>query len=148
MTFAEVLDYCRFHTELDQVEGNEPDDILIKRIVSESVTWSGLTKPVTHPNPNNADPSSRYLLDVGETPISEAGDDRGYELRQKEGTHQCIRGTLHKEEPVGASNENERLRDNGNLEVDDRVKLLVIVVNLTRRGVEVDMELPLEEVRL
>ena len=85
---------------------------------------------------------------MGETPISEASDDRGHELRQAEGTHQCIRRTLHEEERMGASNKDERLRDNGNLEVDDRVKLLVVMVNVTRRRVEVDMELPLEEVRL
>lgn len=46
------------------------------------------------------------------------------------------------------SNENERLRDNGNLEVDDHVQLLVVMVNLASRRIEVDMELPLEEVRL
>ena len=69
-------------------------------------------------------------------------------MRQAEGTHQRERRTFHKEEPVGASNKDERLRDNGNLEVDDRVKLLIVVVNLTRRRVEVDMELSLEEVRL
>ncbi|SRR6266571_6350492 len=116
--------------------------------MSEPVIWSGLTSLVTHPDPNDTDPSTRNLLDVGETPIGEAGDDRGHELRQAEGSHQCIRRTFHKEEPVGASNEDERLGDNGNLEIDNRVKLLVVVVDLTSRRVEVDMELPLEEVRL
>jgi hypothetical protein len=57
VTLAEVFDHRRFHSEFDQVEGNEPDDVLISRVVSESVTWSGLTRPVTHPNPNYADPS-------------------------------------------------------------------------------------------
>lgn len=46
------------------------------------------------------------------------------------------------------SNENERLRDNGNLKVDDGVQLPVIVVDLARGGIQMDVELPLEEVRL
>lgn len=112
------------------------------------MTWSGVTTPVTHPNPNDADPRAINLLDVREAPVGEAGDERGHELRQDEGTHQRIRRTLHKEEPVRASNEDEGLGDNGNLEVYDRVKLRVVVVKVTRLRIETDMELPLEEVRL
>lgn len=48
---------------------------------------------------------------------------------------------------MGASDEDESLRDNGNLEVDDSMQLLVIVVDLVRGRIQVDMELPLEEVR-
>ena len=69
-------------------------------------------------------------------------------MRKAEGTHQRIRRTLHKEEPVGASNEDESLRDDSDLEIDDRVKLRVVVVDMMRRRIETDMELPLEEVRL
>ncbi len=49
---------------------------------------------------------------------------------------------------MGASYKNERLRNNGNLEVHNRVELLVVMVNMMRWRVEVDMELSLEEVRL
>ena len=49
---------------------------------------------------------------------------------------------------MGTSNKNECLRDNSNLEVDDRVKLLVVVVDMKRWRIEVDVELSLEEVRL
>ena len=69
-------------------------------------------------------------------------------MRQAEGTHQREGRTLHKEERMGTSNKNECLRDNSNLEVDDRVKLLVVVVDMKRWRIEVDVELSLEEVRL
>ena len=121
---------------------------LSKKVVSDIVTWSGPTRLVTHPNPNDADPRTINLLDVSETPIGKAGDDRGHELCEAEGTHQRIRRTLHEEEPVGASNEDKSLRDDGDLEVDDRVKLRVVVVDMMGRRIETDMELPLEEVRL
>ena len=49
---------------------------------------------------------------------------------------------------MGASNEDKSLRDDGDLEVDDRVKLRVVVVDMMGRRIETDMELPLEEVRL
>lgn len=49
---------------------------------------------------------------------------------------------------MGASNEDESLRDDSDLEIDDRVKLRVVVVDMMRRRIETDMELPLEEVRL
>lgn len=47
-----------------------------------------------------------------------------------------------------ASDENERLRDDGNLEVDDGVQLLVIVVDLAGWGIQMNVELSLEKVRL
>ena len=121
---------------------------LSKKVVSDTVTWSGPTRLVTHPNPNDADPRTINLLDVSETPIGKAGDDRGHELCEAEGTHQRIRRTFHEEESMGASDEDERLRNNGDLEVDNCVQLFIIVVDLTRVGVQMDVELALEEVRL
>ena len=47
-----------------------------------------------------------------------------------------------------AGDENERLRDDCNLEVDNAVQLFIIVVNLARRRIQVGVELVLEEVRL
>ena len=49
---------------------------------------------------------------------------------------------------MGTSNEDERLRNNGDLEVDDGVQFLIIVVDLTRRGIQMNVEFALEEVRL
>jgi len=100
VTIPEVLDNCGLHRKLDQVEGNKPDDI---------------------PNPNNANPGTRNLLDVCESKIGKTGDDRRDKLRQAERAHQRKRGTLHEEKSMRASDENERLRDDCNLEVDDGV---------------------------
>ena len=47
---------------------------------------------------------------------------------------------------MGASDKDEHLRNNGNLDVDSGVQLLIIVVYLTRRGIRMDVELALEEV--
>ena len=57
---------------------------------------------------------------------------------------------FHKESSTGVSDEleDERLRKDSNLEVDNGVQLLTILVDLTRRGIQVDIELALEEVRL
>jgi len=55
-------------------------------------------------------------------------------------------GVLHEEESMGASDEDEHLRNNGNLDIDSGVQLLIIVVYLTRRGIRMDVELALEEV--
>ena len=49
---------------------------------------------------------------------------------------------------MGASDEDERLRNNGDLEVDDGVQLRIIVIYLTSRGIQLDIELVLEEGRL
>ena len=69
---------------------------------------------------------------------------------QEEGTHQRIRWMFHEESSTGASDEleDERSRKDSDLEVDNGVQLLTILVDLTRRGIQVDVELALEEVRL
>ena len=57
---------------------------------------------------------------------------------------------FHEESSTGASDklEDECLRKDSDLEVDNGVQLLTILVDLTRRGIQVDVELVLEEVRL
>lgn len=118
MTIAEVLDNRSLHRELDQVEGNKPDDILPR---AHQDTWHEQMERKSYPNPNNANPATRNLLDVCESPISKTGNDRGDKLGQAECAHQRKRRTLHEEKSMRASDENERLRDDCNLEVDNGV---------------------------
>lgn len=85
-------------------------------------------------------------MDIREAPISVHGDDRGDELGNTEGNEQSRRRTLHEEEAVRPSHEDERLRDNRNLEVNDRVQDTVVVVGrLDSLVLEVDTELVIEE---
>jgi len=49
---------------------------------------------------------------------------------------------------MSASDEDKRLRNNGDLQVDDGVQLVIIVVDRTRRVIQFDVELVLEEARL
>lgn len=128
VTFAEVLDHRRLHRELNEVERHEPHDV---------------------PHPHDPDPAARNLMNVREAPVREARDDRGDELREAEGAHERVRGTFHEEEAVRARDEDEGLRDDGDLEVDDHVQLVVVVRDGRATGVlEVDAELVLEERRL
>lgn len=85
-------------------------------------------------------------MDIGETPITVHGDDRGDELGETEGGEQSHRGALHEEETVRPSDEDERLGNDRNLEVDDRVQdTVVVVVRLDSLILEVDAELVVEE---
>ena len=144
MTVPEILDHSSLHCELDQIEGNKPDDILPAK--SASIIHS--TREKIYPNPNDTNPTTGDFLDIREAPIGKASNDRGHKLRQTERTHQCVRWTLHKEESMRASYEDQRLRNYGNLKIDDHVQLLVVMVNLTRGGIQMDVELALEEIRL
>ena len=100
----------------------------------------------TYPNPDNTDPATRDTVDVGEAPVTVDGDDRGHKLGETEGAEQSHRGTLHEEETVRPSDEDERLRDDRNLEVDDRVQdTVVVVVRLDSLVLEVNTELVVEE---
>ena len=83
---------------------------------------------MTYPDPNDTNPTTRDGLDLGEAPVAVRGNNRRDELRNAEGTHEGERRTLHEEEAVRTRDEDEGLRDDGNLEVDDRVKLGVVVV--------------------
>ena len=85
-------------------------------------------------------------MDVSEAPVTVDGDDRGHKLGETEGAEQSHRGALHEEETVRTSNEDEGLRDDRNLEVDDRVQdTVVVVVRLDSLVLKVDTELVVEE---
>jgi hypothetical protein len=105
----------------------------------------------TYPDPDNANPGARDTLNLGEAPVSVDGDDGGDNLGNDEGTHESEGRTLHEEEAVGTRDEDESLRDNGDLEVDDGVQLRVVGSNCTRQVstiVEGSTELVVEEARL
>lgn len=82
----------------------------------------------TYPNPHNTDPATRDRMDAGEAPVAITSNDGGNELSHTESAHKSERRAFHEEESVRPSDEDERLRDDGNLKVNDHVKLLVIGV--------------------
>ena len=86
-----------------------------------------------YPNPDDTNPAARDTLDVGEAPVTVHSDDRRNKLRNAERTHESERRTLHEEEAVRTRDEDESLRDDGNLEVDDGVELRVVVVGRLAR---------------
>lgn len=108
--------------------------------------FNSKTMGKTHPNPDDTDPSTRDGLNLGEAPVTVRGNDRRDELGDAESTHERDRGSLHEEEPVRTRDEDERLRDDGNLEVHNHVQLRVVVVHRVRR--ERHAKLVLEEVGL
>ena len=103
---------------------------------------------MTYPNPDDTNPSTLDSLNLSEAPVTVRGNDRRDELRKAERTEQSNRRTLHEEEAVRTSDEDEGLRDDGDLEVDDGVELGVVVVarsgdSAAREG---DAELAVEPV--
>ena len=85
-------------------------------------------------------------MDVGEAPVGEGSDDGGDKLSKCEGSHESERGALHEEETVRPGNEDEGLRNDRNLEVDNRVQdTVVVVVRLNSLILEVNTELVVEE---
>ena len=86
-------------------------------------------------------------MDVSEAPVGVDSDDRRNELSQAEGEHEGVRRALHEEEAVRTGDEDERLRDDGDLEVDDRVQLPVVRVD-GEGSRKRNAELVLEEGRL
>lgn len=86
-------------------------------------------------------------MDLSEAPVGVGGDDRGDELSDGEGAEEGSRGTLHEEESVRTSNEDEGLGDDGNLEVDDHVDLVVVDVGAVSNlaVAETNAELVVEE---
>ena len=70
---------------------------------------------MTYPDPNDSDPATRNGTNIGESPVSECSDDGGDKLGNAEGDEQGDGWTLHKEEPVRASDEYEGLGDDRNL---------------------------------
>jgi hypothetical protein len=86
-------------------------------------------------------------VDLSEAPVGVGGDDGGDDLSDDEGTEEGRRRTLHEEEAVRTGDEDECLRDDGNLEVHNHVELIVVDV-LSAAGLsarERDTELVLEE---
>ena len=129
-TVAESLDDGGLHRELDPVQGEEPDDV---------------------PDPDDTDPASGDGVDISEAPVGVRGNDGRDELSNGKGTEEGSGRALHEEEAVRASDEDERLGDHGNLEVDNHVQLAIVVVPASlsvRRVLERDTELVLEEVGL
>ena len=86
-------------------------------------------------------------MNLREGPVCVSSNDGGDELCNTESTHQGVGRSLHEEEAMRTRDEDERLRDDGNLEVDDRVQLGVVRVDGEGRR-EADTELVLEEGRL
>ncbi len=125
---AQVLDHCRLHRKLDHVKRQEPHDV---------------------PHPDDANPSSRDAVNLGEAPVGVDSDDRRDELRDAERTKERVRGHLHEEEAVGTCDEDKCLRDDGHLEVDDHVQLRVVgELGVARQVIEMNAKFILEEVGL
>lgn len=104
-TLAKRLNDSRFHGKLDQIERKEPDNI---------------------PNPDDPDPSTLDGVDLREAPIGVSGNDTGHNLCNDESHQQRIGRSLSEEESVSTSDENQSLRDNGNLKVNDHMDLRVV----------------------
>ena len=65
-------------------------------------------------------------MNIGEAPVSVHGDNRGDKLGNAESEEQGDRCTLHEEESVGASDEDEGLGDDRNLEVNVHVQHMIV----------------------
>jgi hypothetical protein len=76
-------------------------------------------------------------VDLREAPIGKASNDGGDKLSKAERKEQYRRRTFHNEEAVRPSDENasERLRDDGDLQVNDHVQLRVVVVLMAIRAI-------------
>ena len=83
-------------------------------------------------------------MNVGEAPVTVGGNDGRDKLRDAEGTHESERRALHEEPAVRTRDEDEGLRDDGDLEVDNHVELAVVVVDGVA-ALEGNTELVLEE---
>ena len=101
-------------------------------------------KKQTYPDPNDSNPSTRNSLNLCETPITKARNDRRDELRDTERYDQSRRRTFHEEETMRTSDEDQSLRDDGNLEVYNHVQFGVVGGD-GENSVQLDMESILEE---
>lgn len=70
---------------------------------------------MTYPDPNDSNPTTGNAVNAREAPIGKASNDGRDELSKAECKEQRRRRTLHEEEAVRASDENEGLRDDGDL---------------------------------
>jgi hypothetical protein len=114
VTLAEVLDDSSLHGEFHTVKWEEPNEV---------------------PYPDNSDPSAGDACDLREWPVTESSDDGGDELGDTEGNEERIGWPFHEEEAVRASDEDEGLRDDGDLEVDDHVNDRIIGVLFRAPGI-------------
>ena len=128
VSLAQVLDHRCLHGKLDHVKRQEPHNI---------------------PHPDNAEPTSGDAVNLGEGPVGVDSDERREELCEAKSTEERVRGHLHEEEAVRTCDEDECLRDDGHLEVDNHVQLWVVgVLGFGKRGIEVNAKVILEEVGL
>lgn len=82
----------------------------------------------TYPDPDDTDPTARDRPDVGEAPVAVRSDDAGDKLSQTEGEEKSSRGSLHEEEAVRSGHEDQGLGDDSHLQVNNHVKLRIVVV--------------------
>jgi hypothetical protein len=74
-------------------------------------------------------PDTCQKTNLGEAPVGVDGDDGRDSLRDAERAEESVRRTLHEEEAVRTSDEDEGLRDDCDLKVDDGVQHTVVVVD-------------------
>jgi len=123
LALLEVLDDGGLEGELDQVEGEVPDDV---------------------PDPDNSNPATRDSSDPGEPPVTVSGNDGRDELSDTEGDHEGGGRALSPRGAVRTGDEDEGLGDDGDLEVDDHVSSPV--VDVVALGEGLDTEPALKEV--
>jgi len=73
LSLLQVLDDGELHGVLDEIHGEVPNNV---------------------PDPDDTNPSTRDGSDVGETPITESGNDGRDQLSETEGNHERIRRSL------------------------------------------------------
>ena len=82
----------------------------------------------THPNPDDTDPTSFDRCKLREAPVTVRGNDRRDKLSEAECSHESERWTLHEEPTVRTRDEDERLRNDSYLQIDDGVQFRIVVV--------------------
>ena len=101
-------------------------------------------KKKTYPNPNNSNPSTRNGFDISETPVTKSCNDRRDKLCNAERNDKSRRRTFHEEETMRTGDENQSLRNNGDLKVYNHVQLGVVRVN-GEIGIQADTESSLKK---
>jgi hypothetical protein len=139
LALLKVLDDRTLEGELNQVEGEVPDDA----VSSVLAQFSTQTKN-SLPDPDDTDPSARDTSDSREPPVTVSGNDGGNDLGDTEGDHERSGRSLEPREAVRSGNEDKSLRNDGNLEINDHVSS--VVVDIVTLGQGLDTESVLEEV--
>jgi len=81
---------------------------------------------VTYPDPNISNPTTGNGTGVSGAPVSIRDDDEGDKLGSVECDNQGDRRTLHEEESIRASDEDQGLGNDRNLEVGDHAKHAIV----------------------